>query len=205
MTLPLSKAQVVKGAGWLMTNFGPDITAAISGKPYSRAILCAIACKETGFIWIPRTDTMTPDDLLPRLIGDASGDVAGHPRSAFPKNTPAFKAKFGQAFTDALIAESNKARAMRGLGPAQIVYKGYGIFQYDLQHVVSDQDFFQNSLWHTMDHCLERLTKELDRAFAAANGDVRDGVRRYNGSGAAAQTYADHVMAFAEFAKTIAP
>jgi len=204
MALPLSKAQVVKGTGWLVTNFGPAITAAIAGKPYSRAILCAIACKETGFIWIPRTD-MKPADLLPRLIGDASGDVAGHPRSAFPKNTAEFRAKFGAAFTDALIAESNKARAMRGLGPAQIVYKGYGIFQYDLQHVLQDQAFFQNDLWHTMDHCLERLTKELDRAFNASGGNVRDGVRRYNGSGAAAQAYADDVMAFAEFAKTVAP
>jgi hypothetical protein len=204
MSLPLSKAQVVKGTGWLITNFGPAISAAVAGKPYSRAILCAIACKETGFIWIPRTD-MDPADLLPRLIGDASGDVAGHPRGVFPQNTAAFRAKFGPTFTNFLIAESNKARAMRGLGPAQIVYKGYGIYQYDLQHVTPDREFFENALWHTMDHCLERLTKELDRTFAASHGDVRDGVRRYNGSGAAAQTYADHVMAFAEFAKTIAP
>src|SRR5215212_8312869 len=103
MSLPLSKAQVVKGAGWLITNFGPAISTAVGGKPYSRAILCAIACKETGFIWIPRTD-MDPADLLPRLVGDASGDVAGHPRSAFPKNTAAFRAKFGADFTNALIA-----------------------------------------------------------------------------------------------------
>ena len=56
-----------------------------------------------------------------------------------------------------------------------------------------------------MDNCLARLTKELDRTFAASGGDVRGGVRRYNGSGPNAETYADHVMAFAEFARTVAP
>lgn len=204
MALPLSKAQVTKGTGWLISQFGPEISSAVSGKPYSRAILCAIACKETGFIWIARTDTMTPGKLLPLLIGDASGDVAGHPRSAFPKNTAAFRARFGNAFADTLISEANKARALRGLSAAQIVYKGYGIFQYDLQHVQTDEEFFRGLLWHTMGPCLDRLTRELDRAFAAAHGDVRGGVRRYNGSGPAAETYADHVMAFAEFAKPIA-
>ena len=124
MALPLSKAQVVKGTGWLISNFGSAINTAIAGKPYSRAILCAIACKETGFIWISRIDTMEPSELLPRLVGDASGDVAGAPRSAFPKNTAKFRARFGDAFTEKLISQSNKARAIRGLGPAQIVYKG---------------------------------------------------------------------------------
>jgi hypothetical protein len=204
MNLPLTKQQVVKGTGWLIANFGPDISAAVNGKPYSRSIVCAIACKETGFIWISRTATMTGPELLPLLVGDASGDVAGAPRSAFPKNTAAFRAKFGNAFTAKLIAESNKARALRGLGPAQIVYKGYGIYQYDLQHVLTDQDFFENLRWHTMAACLSKLTLELDRTFAASHGDVRGGVRRYNGSGPNAETYADHVMAFAEFAQPIA-
>jgi len=204
MNLPLTKQQVVKGTGWLIANFGPNISNAVSGKPYSRSIVCAIACKEAGFIWISRTDAMAAAALLPLLVGDASGDVAGAPRSAFPKNTAAFRAKFGAPFTNKLIGEANNARSLRGLPPAKIVYKGYGIFQYDLQHVLTDQDFFENLRWHTMSACLAKLALELDRTFADSHGDVRGGVRRYNGSGPNAETYADHVMAFAEFAQPIA-
>ena len=41
MNLPLTKQQVVKGTGWLIGNFGPNISNAVSGKPYSRSIVCA--------------------------------------------------------------------------------------------------------------------------------------------------------------------
>jgi hypothetical protein len=203
MTLPLSSDQVRKGAAWMHTNFAPQIADAIDQKPYSAAIVCAIACKETGFIWIPRTK-MAPAELLPLLIGDASGDIDGHPRNAFPKNTAVFRDVFGDDFADELVAESNNARALRGLNPAHIVYKGYGIFQYDLQHVKVDEAFFRDRLWHEIDGCLDRLTRELDRCFAAADGDTRGAVRRYNGSGPNAETYADHVMAFADFCSGIA-
>ena len=198
MTLPLSKAQVTKGATWLLGNFGAQITEATSGKPYSRAVVCAIACKETGFIWISRTDTHDGPTLLPLLVGDASGDIEGHPRNAFPKNTADFRAKFGDDFAEMLIVEANKARGLRGLAPARIVYKGYGIFQYDLQHVITDRAFFEERLWHAIDPCLDRLARELDRCFAAASSP-RDAVRRYNGSGPAAEEYADHVMIFANW------
>jgi hypothetical protein len=185
-------------------NFATDVARATEGKPYSAAIVCAIACAETGYIWIPRTAT-APATLLPLLIGDASGDIAGHPRNAFPKNTAEFRAEFGDDFTSELIAETNKARALRHLDPREIVYKGYGIFQYDLQHVKADQTFFRNRQWYQIDGCLSRLTQELDRCFAAAHpGDTRDAVRRYNGSGPAAETYADVVMAFAGFCRGVA-
>jgi hypothetical protein len=205
MALPPTKAQVLKGAGWLMTNFPAELTSTVIGKPYGVPIVCAIACKETGFIWIGRSGEMDGEVLLPLLIGDASGDVAGAPRNAFPKNTAAFRAKFGTSFTNQLIAEANKARALRGLSPAAIVYKGYGIFQYDLQHVLTDQSFFENRLWYSIGSCLERLTRELDRCFAAAGNDTRGAVRRYNGSGARAEQYADHVMAFADWCEELAP
>lgn len=203
MALPLTKQQVLKGAGWLLANFAAEIDAAVAGKPYDMPIVCAIACKETGFIWISRSSTMTATRLLPLLVGDASGDVAGAPRTAFPKNTAAFRTDFGAPFTNKLIAESNNARALRGLSPAQIVYKGYGIFQYDLQHVRTDRAFFENLLWHKIGPCFQRLTKELDRSFAAANGNRREGVRRYNGSGPRAEIYADHVLAFADWCKEL--
>lgn len=203
MALPLTKQQVLKGAGWLLANFGAAIDAAVAGKPYDMPIVCAIACKETGFIWISRSSTMTAAKLLPLLVGDASGDYPGTSRTAFPVNTAAFRAKFGPALTNTLIAEANNARALRGMGPQQWVYKGYGIFQYDLQHINTDRAFFENLMWHDIGPCIERLTKELDRTFAAAHGDRREGVRRYNGSGANAEIYADHVMAFADWCKEL--
>lgn len=202
MNLPLSKEQVTRGAVWMHANFAVEMAAALRGKPYPAEIVCAIACKETGFIWIPRTK-MTPLALLPLLVGDASGDIDGHPRNAFPQNTAVFRARFGDDFADELITESNNARALRGLGAAEIVYKGYGIFQYDLQHVEEDEEFFRQRMWHQVDACFDRLTGELDECFTAAEGDTRDAVRRYNGSGPAAQLYADHVMAFADFCKGI--
>ena len=78
-----------------------------------------------------------------RAIGDASGDFPNTSRSAFPKDTPTFRAAFGDAFADMLIAEANASRALRNMGPKTWVYKGYGIFQYDLQHVHADKAFFR--------------------------------------------------------------
>ena len=198
MSLPLTKSQVTNGAAWMLSNFGVDIAGTVAGRPYTAAIVCAIACKETGFIWISRTADHAPQALLPLLVGDASGDVEGHPRMAFPRNTAAFRTRFGNAFTAELISEANAARGLRGLPPAEIVYKGYGVFQYDLQHVTTDRQFFEGRLWHGMGACLDRLARELDRCFKEASG-TRDAVRRYNGSGAAAEEYADHVMAFANW------
>ena len=203
MALPLTKQQVLKGAGWLLANFAAEIDAAVAGKPYDMPIVCSIACKETGFIWISRSSTMTAAQLLPLLVGDASGDFPDSTRKAFPKNTAAFRDEYGTAFTNKLIAEANNARALRGFSPKQWVYKGYGIFQYDLQHVRPDRAFFENLLWHKIGPCFERLTKELDRSFAAANGNRREGVRRYNGSGPNAEIYADHVLAFADWCKEL--
>jgi hypothetical protein len=40
------------------------------------------------------------------------------------------------------------------------------------------------------------MTKVLDQKWAAAGGNEREAVRRYNGSGPRAETYADHVTTF---------
>lgn len=196
MTIPLQRSQVLKGAAWLSANFGTAIHGAIAGTPVSLPLVQAIACKETHNIWLSRIDTHKPETLLAACIGDASGDFPGTSRGAFPKNTPAFRDRFGDEFTDMLIAETNQARALRGLPAAAWVYKGYGIFQYDLQHVQTDPDFFRNRAWHNIGPCIDKLLVELKRTFKASGGDVRGAVRRYNGSGAQAEAYADHVMQF---------
>lgn len=196
MSLPLTRSQVLKGRAWLTNHFAGPLMTAKAGTPITMPLLCAIALKETHNIWLPRVDSHTPDELLPLCVGDASGDVPGAPRNAFPKNTAEFRARYGDDFTEMLIAEANAARALRGLSPARIVYKGYGIFQYDLQHVVKDEDFFRERRWYRIEACAEKVIQELVRTFKASGGDVRGAVRRYNGSGPRAEAYADDVMQF---------
>jgi hypothetical protein len=196
MVLPLNREQVGRAASWLLTNFGPEIEAAVAGKPYDKAVVCAIACKETGAYWVSRTGTLSPKALLGLQVGDASGDLEGTARSAFPRNTQAFRDRFGDELTAMLIEEANKARAVRGFSPRQWVYKGYGLFQYDLQHVLVDEAFFREKQWYTIGPCLARMQKVLDRTFIASGGEERGAVRRYNGTGPRAEEYADHVMTF---------
>jgi hypothetical protein len=196
MPLPLTREQVGRASTWLLTNFGDAIRAAVVGKPYDIAVVCAIACKETGAYWVSRIDKLAPDTILGLQVGDASGDFPNTRRSAFPKNTAEFRAAYGDAFADMLIAEANKTRALRNFSPAQWVYKGYGIYQYDLQNVRADEEFFRKKLWYRMDACLDRFSRILDAKYKAAGNVERDAIRRYNGSGAAAEEYADHVMTF---------
>ncbi len=196
MTVPLKKSQVLSGAAWLSANFVNEIQGAIAGTPITLPLVQAIACKETHNIWLPRINTHAAAALLPLCVGDASGDFPGTSRSAFPKDTAAFRAKYGADFTDMLIGEANSARALRGLPPASWVYKGYGIFQYDLQHVEKNESFFRERLWHRIGPCVGMIVTELKRTFKAAGGDQREAVRRYNGSGPRAEEYADHVLQF---------
>jgi hypothetical protein len=79
----------------------------------------------------------------------------------FQKNAAAFKAMYGDVFTNTLIAEDNISGKVRGLGAAQWLYKGYGIFQYDLQYVIADQLFFEQKQWYNMDKCIEKVMKGL--------------------------------------------
>lgn len=196
MTLPLTRSQVLRGFAWINASFGPSLSQAVSGTPVTLPLVAAIACKETFNIWLPRIDAVPAGRLLGCCIGDASGDVAGHPRRAFPQTTAAFRQRYGDARTDMLVGETNAARALRGLPPAHMVYKGYGIFQYDLQHVLADQDFFFGRQWHDMGACAAKLVGELQAKLQASGGDLRGAVRRYNGAGPAAEEYADTVMQF---------
>lgn len=51
--------------------------------------------------------------------------------------------RYGDQFTQMLIDEANETRALRGFGPKDWVYKGYGIYQYDLQHVPGNEAFIR--------------------------------------------------------------
>lgn len=201
--LPLTRASAIKCASWLMGNYGDKIRAAVVGKPYGAKHLCAIVCQETAYKWLKWIDTMSPDAILAACVFDASGDYPDTSRSAFPVNTAAFRAAYGDAFTDMLIEEANKTRRLQGWSDKPWVYKGYGLFQYDLQYVKSDRVFFENRLWRDFDECLARCCRELDKKLIAVGGELWKAIKAYNGSGARATQYAANVKVFTEYCATV--
>jgi len=204
MALPINKQQAHKAARWMKTNFGEEISVAVAGTPFSTDIVCAIACQETAYFWLNFIDTLSVDDVLARCVLDGSGDVPGTSRGPFPKNTAAFRERYGDEFTDMLIAEANESRKLRGYGPKNWVYKGYGIYQYDLQYVISDESFFRQKKWYSYDECLKRLMKELKEKYSH-HGELWKAIRAYNGSGPKATEYANNVIQFAEYCSEVTP
>lgn len=197
--LPISKSSALICARWLMDNFGDKIGNACAGKAYKPKHLCAIVCQETAYKWIPWIGQESIQTIVERAVFDASGDYPGTSRSAFPVNTRAFRDKHGNAFTDMLIEEANKTRRMQGWGDKPWVYKGYGLFQYDLQHVKTDENFFANREWYNFDSCLSRVVRELDRKLTTHGGNLWKAIKAYNGSGANAERYMQNVKVFTEY------
>jgi hypothetical protein len=193
MAPPINEPQAHAVKTWMTANFGAQLAAAVQGTPFDDNLLCAIAGKEAACYWLAWTRTMAPAEVLARCVFDASGDAPNTSRSAFPRNTAQFRAQYGDALTDMLIAEANAARQLRNLGPAQWVYKGYGIFQYDLQYITADRGFFADRRWGDFGECVTRAVRELSEKYAHYQ-DLRSAVRAYNGSGPAAEAYADDVM-----------
>ena len=204
MTMAHSERDLAHGVtNWMLSNFRAQLADAVKSTPLSVPLLCAIACREAGGYWLPLTPTRSAAEILGLCVYDASGDVAGAPRTAFPANTAEFRLSYGDDFTTMLIGEANKARAARGLAPAAMVYKGYGIFQYDLQYVRPDEAFFRGRKWYDFRECVTRAVAELQKKFDAT-GDVHEAVRAYNGSGPKAVQYARDVMRLLPFCEEAA-
>lgn len=203
MSLPISRSQAIKACAWLKGCFGKEIREEIF-EPFTIDHICAIACQETAYVWVNWINRYTPSEILAGCVFDATGDTPETigDRSAFPKNTAAFIAKFGREFADMLVVEGNKSREMRGFKPWGKLYKGYGIFQYDLQFVIEDEEFFRLKKWHNIRECMNRCVKELRRTFSA-QGDIPEAIRAYNGSGVKARQYRDNVLQFFEWSKTV--
>jgi hypothetical protein len=195
----LNQAQVQKVRTWMAANFGAQIDAAAAAIGVDSNLIYAIACQETAVMWLGWIDKMTPDKILAGCVFDSSGDAPAGGREAFPKNTAEFRGRFGDATTQQLIDEANAARAIRGFSPRDWVYKGYGIFQYDLQNIQSDADFFTNRRWYDIAACLDRFSKVFGEKLKATQGDLRAAVKAYNGSGPRAEAYATAVMQMREW------
>ncbi|PIF34311.1 hypothetical protein CLU81_4950 [Flavobacterium sp. 9] len=193
--LPLNETLCLKVARWMETHFGAKCETAVANTPFTKQLLYAIVCKETAIYIYKWIDEYTPEEILGFCVFDASGDANGT-RKAFPKNTAAFVEKYGQTLADKLIKEANKTRAIRGLGPKQWVYAGYGLFQYDLQHILTDQIFFEQKRWYFIDDCMDRVIKELMSKWKNNPNDLFHTIKAYNGSGVMAENYANSVLQF---------
>ncbi|OLP57810.1 hypothetical protein BJF93_13220 [Xaviernesmea oryzae] len=206
MSPSLDDRLVPAAARWLMTNFGPSIIERTRNSHYSPALVCAIACQESGYAWYTKSlrKRYTPSDILRLMVLDNNT-----PRRAFPRDTRAFieDSRVGH-LAQALIEASDASRTARGLKPTGQLYYGYGIFQYDLQHIRNDEQFWRatpddrtadpsrTGLWGDLNACLDRLFQELDSKRQKYPSDLRQTIRAYNGSGKNAEAYADIVMRF---------
>lgn len=203
-TLPISLNAANEAKTWLLSHFHINIEQAIEGTDFTVNLICAIACQETAQRWLLWIDKYDPETILQRCVFDASGDFPNTSRSAFPKNAADFHNKYGDEFTDMLISEGNKMRAMpqpgdaNGYNPSHFLYKGYGIFQYDLQAVLTDELFFRNKLWYNIDECCKRCIQELKSKQKRIGNDIWAIVKAYNGSGQAAENYSNNVKQFYE-------
>lgn len=201
-SMPISEKSAKTCTRWLLEHFGDDMRAAVIGKLYQLEHLCAIVCQETAYKWLKWIDaTKDPKTIIERCVFDASGDSSQSPRSAFPKNTKAFREVYGDSLTNMLINEANLTRKMQNMSDKQWVYKGYGIFQYDLQHIKTDPDFFVKKQWYSFSNCLHKVCSELDGKLASSNNDLWLAIRKYNGSGKRAEQYALNVKVFTQYCR----
>lgn len=203
MPLPLSKSQAISAVTWIKTNFKDQLEEAVKDTPYSIDTLCGIACQETACVWLSWINNKTPDEILKLCVFDASGDFPDTNRGAFPKNTSAFRAVYGDALTEEFITEANNSRHARGYGNKEWVYKGYGIFQYDLQNIKTDEDFFVKKEWYSMAACLDKVMSLLKTKAAANGNDMFKTIKAYNGRGTAAENYANNVTIFISYSKEV--
>jgi peptidoglycan hydrolase-like protein with peptidoglycan-binding domain len=201
VTPPLNPAQVKQARAWMATSFGGAVDAAAQtvGGGVDANLIYAIACQETACVWLGWIEKLTPQQVLARCVFDPSGDTPPFDRRAFPTNTQEFRTHFGDPLTTQLISEANATRQLRGYKPRDWVYKGYGLFQYDLQNIQTDADFFTGFKWGDIQTCLDRFGRELRGKLTRTNGDLRAAVRAYNGAGPAADRYVANVMQMREW------
>jgi hypothetical protein len=204
ITSGLPDGLVPHAARWLVGQFGDVFRAQLQGTPFTVGLLAAFACQESGYVWYKRAirTAYTPQDLLRLLVLDNST-----PRNSFPRDTATFIAD--SRFADiapVLVQASDVSRVARGLKANGNLLFGYGLFQYDLQHIVTDPSFWrapspggadgQTGMWGDAGACVERWLSILTAKYVAAGGNKAKAIELYNGQGANARVYAGIVLRF---------
>jgi hypothetical protein len=194
MEMPLTKEQALLAANWIETHFRDNIKTAIVGTQFNVNQIICIALQESGGDWFDLIKTHTPDQILALCVSDPSGDEPGTTRDVWPNTLPQFRLKYSD-LADMLEAEGNKYRAMKGWTARPWLMKAYGIFQYDIEAIPTDREFFANKLWYSFDECLNRLMKELHEKYKIS-GDSFLAIERYNGAGPMARAYLSNIKQF---------
>lgn len=208
MTQGIPDNRVRPATRWLLENFGEILRARLAGTQIPLSLACAIACQESAYTWFDREifkKGRTPPQMMRLLVLD---NVS--PRRAFPRDTTTFKQdrKFGD-LAPALIEISDASRLARGYQPTGNLLYGYGLFQYDLQNILTDPAFWRDNvpgssvagLWGDVGACTDRLVKEMNRKIARHPGDLKSAVSAYNGTGPNARAYGEIVMKFMDLAQ----
>ena len=151
---------------WFKTNFGPQIAQAVQGTVFDVDMLTAIACQETGSLWVPmRKKGLTPTQIAALCCGDTLDADKG--RKAFPKTKADLIAvPNGQKIFDiARAALLAMAEHVPGYGFAKTNTKkfahGFGVFQYDIQFFKTNPDYFLNREYEVFGNSLARAIGEL--------------------------------------------
>lgn len=204
MNMPLTHTEVIKAANWISKNFADKIAKAVAGSPFNINHVISIALQESAQDWLPWIDHYSTSQILSCIISDPTGDQPGTVRNVWPQNLTVFKTKYPD-LVEMLVSEGNKFRSMpkpnypNGWQPRTWLYKAWGIFQYDIQAIKWDVEFFRNKEWYSFDSCLKRLMAELNSKLVIAKGDPWLAIERYNGAGQAAKEYRQNVMQFHEW------
>lgn len=193
---------VVPAAEWLLSHFGEVFKAKAVGTPCSVSMLCAIACQESAYAWFRKAFLArhSVSEVLRLMVLDNSS-----PRSAYPRDSATFlQDRNFKDISAGLVAASDASRVERGITKAGTILFGYGLFQYDLQNILTDPAFWRDrdpvtgavGLWGDISASVDRAIGEFGRKYRVAGGDIRETVRAYNGTGAAAEAYATIVIRF---------
>jgi hypothetical protein len=153
---------------WFIDTFGSRVSDKIEGTPLTLELMAGIAYQETGYMWrrIRRVADNEANFLL-YCVGDVIDDTSRYPRRAFPRNrTALIKADNGKDMYDvARIAVERIGSVVFDYAPAardpKKFCRGFGIFQYDLQHFKIDPQYFLTESWKDFDLCLQKALDEL--------------------------------------------
>ncbi len=156
---------------WFKQTFGASLRQALAATPFSPDFLVAIACQETGYLWMRLLDKgVARDEILRLCVGDTIDGNGARGRQAFPRTRADLEknARGAEMFAIARKALEDMANAtgdrayLAALRNPDKFCRGFGVFQYDLQHFDKDPAYF-----------LEQRYANFDAALAHAIGELR--------------------------------
>lgn len=159
--------KVKEALKWFKETYPAELLTATKNTPYSPELLCAIAYQETGYIWGNLIGKVPLADIPLLCVGDT---IDSPRRKAFPKNrqhllsVPGGEAMFDIARNCLLEMAKHINGYESAVNNADKFCHGFGIFQYDLQHFVTNPDYFLQKKWANPDDCFAHCISELNDA-----------------------------------------